>query len=88
MSDNYLHLVSSDPLWQPDETAAEAAVGIARGLFPQAEHIGVAYKEGVTFFDAGANTESVHCAFCGGDLEDWWGDAMGQAAASDFSNLT
>lgn len=88
MSDNYLHLVPNDPHWQPNDTAAEQAVEIARGLFPRAEHVGVEYKDEVTFFDAGANTESVHCAFCGGDLEDWWGDAMGQAATSDFSDLT
>ncbi|TPJ22771.1 hypothetical protein [Mesorhizobium sp. B2-7-2] len=41
----------------------------------------------MTFFDAGANTESVYCAFGGSELEDWWGNAMDQAAVSDFSDL-
>lgn len=87
MSDNYLHLVPCDPHWQPEAEAAEKAVEITRRLFRQAEHVGVGYKEGVTFFDAGANAESVHCAFCGSDLEDWWGGAMDEAAASDFADL-
>ena len=88
MSDNYLRMVPNDPYWQPDKAAAEAAANIVRGLFPRAEHVGIEYSEAVTFFDAGANTESVRCAFCGNDLEDWWGDAMDRAGASDFSNLT
>ncbi|TPI44067.1 hypothetical protein FJW05_22135 [Mesorhizobium sp. B2-9-1] len=87
MSDNYLHMVPDDPYWRPDRTAAEKAANLVRGLFPQAEHVGIEYKEAVTFFDAGANTESVYCAFCGSELEDWWGNAMDQAAVSDFSDL-
>ena len=70
MSDTFLRLVPNEPHWHPDETAATAAVKVARGLFPMAEHVAVEYEEGVTFFDAGANTESVHCPFCAGDLED------------------
>ena len=88
MSDTFLHLVPNDPRWHPEEAAATAAVKIARGLFPLAEHVAVEYEEGVTFFDAGANTESIHCPFCGNDLEDWWGEAMDQAAASRFEDLS
>lgn len=87
MSDNYLHLVPCDPRWQPDAAAAEKAVEITRRLFPQAEHVSVEYREDVTFFDAGVNTQSIHCAFCGSDLEAWWGGAMDEAAASDFADL-
>ena len=87
MSDNYLRLVSCDPHWQPDAAAAEEAVKITRRLFPRAEHVEVEYNEDMTFFDAGGNTESVRCAFCGSDLEDWWGDAMSEAASSDFGDL-
>ncbi|QND55699.1 hypothetical protein [Mesorhizobium huakuii] len=79
MSDNFLRLVPYDPHWHPDAPAAAAAMKIASGLFPLAEHVAVEYEEGVTFFDAGANTESVHCPFCGSDLEDWWGEAMDRA---------
>lgn len=87
MSDNCLRLVSYDPHWHPDEAAATAAVKIARGLFPSADHIGLEYEEGVTFFDAGANTESVNCSFCGNDVEEWWGEAMNVAAQSHFEDL-
>ncbi|WP_095091333.1 hypothetical protein [Mesorhizobium sophorae] len=88
MSDTYLSLVPHDPHWHPDEPAAAAAVNVARGLFPQAEHVAVESEEGVTFFDAGANTESVHCPFCGGDIEEWWGGAMDQAFAAGFADLS
>ena len=88
MSDTFLRLVPNEPHWHPDEPAATAAVEIARGLFLMAEHVTVEYEEGVTFFDAGANTESVHCPFCAGDLEDWWGEAMNEAAASRFEDLS
>ncbi|AZO47978.1 MAG: hypothetical protein EOS58_18720 [Mesorhizobium sp.] len=87
MSDSYLRLVSYDPHWRPGEAAASEAVTIARGLFPRAEHIGVESEEGVTFFDAGANTESINCPLCGSDLEAWWGEAMDRAAASGFKDL-
>ena len=88
MSDTYLRFVPYDPHWHPDEPAAAAAIKVARELFPLAEHIAVELEEGVTFFDAGANTESIHCPFCGSDIEEWWGDAMDQAAASRFEDLS
>ncbi|RVD42947.1 hypothetical protein EN858_11260 [Mesorhizobium sp. M4B.F.Ca.ET.215.01.1.1] len=87
MSDNYLRLVSYDPRWRPGEAAAREAVTILRDLFPRAEHIGVEFEKGVTFFDAGANTESINCPLCGSDLEDWWGEAMDRAASSGFEDL-
>ncbi|MBZ9707775.1 hypothetical protein LB543_13685 [Mesorhizobium sp. ESP7-2] len=88
MSDNYLRLVPYDPRWYPAQHAATAAVNAAHGLFPAAGHIAVEYEQGATFFDAGANTESVHCPFCGSDIEEWWGDAMNQAAESRFEDLS
>src|SRR5882757_1447317 len=88
MSDNYLRLVPYDPTWPPDEAGANEAVKIARGLFSLAEHVTVEYEESVTFFDAGANTESVNCPSCGSDIEEWWGKAMNKAAASRFQDLS
>lgn len=88
MSDTYLCFVPHDPRWHPDGPAAAATMKVARELFPLAENVAVESEEGVTFFDAGANTESVHCPFCGSDLEEWWGDAMDQAAASRFEDLS
>ncbi|WP_095203588.1 hypothetical protein [Mesorhizobium carmichaelinearum] len=88
MSDSFLRLVPYDPHWHPDAPAAAAALKIVSDLFPLAEHVAVEYEEGVMFFDAGANTESVHCPFCGSDLEDWWGGAMDRAAASRFEDLS
>lgn len=88
MSDTYLHLVPSDPDYRPTEDAAEAGVRLLKGFFPRAEGVKARAEKGVVFFDAGENSESVACPFCGADLMDWWGDAMDHAQMGGFSDLS
>jgi hypothetical protein len=88
MSENYLRLVPADPKWKPSPEAAEAAVQVLAKLLPAAEHVCSHSEDGVSFYDAGANTESISCPGCGSDLGDWWGEAMGEAFASGFTDLS
>jgi hypothetical protein len=88
MSDNYLRLVPVDPKWSAPVEAAEKAVRILAKLLPAAGHVCTRSENGVVFYDAGANTESISCPACGSDLGDWWGDAMDEAFAFGFTDLT
>jgi len=88
MSDTYLRLIPSDPDYRPTQDAAEAGVRLLKGFFPRAEGVKTQAEEGVVFFDAGENTESVACPACGVDLMDWWGDAMDAAHAKEFRDLS
>ena len=88
MSDTYLHLIPSDPDYRPTEDAVKAGLSLLKGFFPGADGVKVLAEQGVMFFDAGENTESVACPACGADLMDWWGDAMDRAHTIGFSDLS
>jgi hypothetical protein len=87
VSDNYLRLVPTDPAWRPTSEAAETAVQVLARLLPAADHVCSVGEDGVVFYDAGANTESISCPACGSDLGDWWGEAMDGAYAMAFTDL-
>ncbi len=87
MSDNYLRLVPVDPNWTPPPDAAEIAANIFKRMLPGAESVRAASEEGVVFYDAGGNTESICCPRCSSELSDWWGDAMDKAFRSNFTDL-
>jgi hypothetical protein len=88
MSDNYLRLIPSDPRWRPSERPAQDAATLLSRYRPDADRCSAEFCEEVTFFDAGAKTESITCPFCRTNLGDWWGDAMGRAYRSKFADLT
>jgi hypothetical protein len=88
MSDHYLRLVPVDPDWRPTPEAAEAAAGLLARLFPDAYDCCVDFTEGVAFFDAGANAESISCPSCHADLDGWWDQAMGVAYETGFRELS
>src|SRR5262245_22227693 len=87
MSDNFLYLVPVDPRWQPEDEAAAAAASALAQIFPTADSIYAQSRDGVMFFDAGANTESINCPSCGRDIEAWWRNAMDNAYAWGFQDL-
>ncbi len=88
MSDNYLRLVPLDPEWIPSPDIAEKAVCILFKMLPAAAHVCSRVENGVVFYDAGGNTETISCPTCGSELGDWWGEAMAAAIASGFTNLS
>jgi hypothetical protein len=87
MSDNYLRYVPSDPQFRPTRDAAAAATALLRSLLPEAQAVVGTFYENIKFVDAGGNWSGVHCPTCGADAEAWWGDAMSEAAETQFTSL-
>jgi hypothetical protein len=87
MSDNYLRYVPTDPQFKPPSMAADQAVAVLRAFLPNAESVTSRFAEAVEFVDAGSNWEGVSCPSCGADAEPWWGNAMSEAADTQFQSL-
>jgi hypothetical protein len=88
MSDSILRIIPSDPAFVPDVDAQQCAAALVREAFPEADDVGLRTADDVAFVDAGANFDSVFCPKCANELaQDWWADAMDQAAAGRFVDL-
>lgn len=87
MSDSYLRYVPVNPKFQPQPASAASAEALLSGYFPEAEEISAEFLADVEFIDAGSNWSGVFCPLCGEDVEQWWDDAMDEAAESRFENL-
>ena len=54
---------------------------------PAADRVDAEVARDIEFIDAGENFESVSCPGCGQSLDDWWGEAMSEAAEDGFTDL-
>ena len=88
MSDNWIVYISNEPDWQPSREAADAAAQILRRMAPDADEIEVEFNSDIQFIDCGSNFETVRCPACDTDLTDWWSEAMEQAYANRFEDLS
>lgn len=87
MSDTILRYVPADPFWQPTTEQADKAADLLKVMAPLAETIEANFENDVRFYDPGENWSGVKCPACKADVEEWWGEAMGTAFASEFKNL-
>ena len=76
MSDDYVRLIPTDPVWQPAQAPAAAATAYVVELFAgpngsvdQVEH---EFHDAVTVIDSGVNTSRATCPTCGGDVPLGW----------------
>lgn len=88
MSETILRYVPADPFWQPTTEQVDKAVNLLRAMAPLAENISGHFEDDVRFYDPGENWSGVKCPNCKADVEDWWGEAMDTAFASEFKNLS
>jgi hypothetical protein len=89
MSDAFVRLIPVVPGFVPSEEAATTALEHIRRALPDADEVGARVTDEVSFVDAGANFESACCPLCRSEIDqDWWGDAVGRAAETDFADLT
>jgi hypothetical protein len=88
MSDSFLFYVPTDPIFQPTETAAQAAKALLFEYFPESESVEAEFFDSPEFFDGASNWSGVKCHVCGADAESWWDEEMEQAAMSQFEALT
>ncbi|WP_313612557.1 hypothetical protein [Agrobacterium sp.] len=88
MSETILRYVPLDPNWQPSEEQSGQAVSLLKSMSPLADDVTGHFEDDVRFYDPGENWSGVKCPNCKADVEDWWGEAMETAFASEFKNLS
>jgi hypothetical protein len=88
MSDALLRIIPADPMFVPSDVACHSASMRLREALGGIE-VSVRITDEIAFVDAGANFESIACPLCDSELDqDWWGEAVGEAAERDFEALT
>src|SRR6185437_12390699 len=88
MSDNWLKIIPSDPLFQPSQPAAELARALLATFIPRAAAIRSEFKPSTEFFHPGGNWSGVKCPACGANAEPWWQSAMAAASKKQFAELS
>jgi hypothetical protein len=88
MSEHFLRIIPTDPLYVPPAGAQDQAISLFTSCV-QGEDIRGSTTEDVAFVDPGSNLERILCPNCGTVLPDeWWGQAMDQAyAETRFQDL-
>src|SRR5688500_17318071 len=87
MSDVFLRIVPTDPTFVPSVEARASASARLREALTDVD-VAAHVSDEVAFVEAGANFESVACPLCDAELDqDWWGEAVGLAAARGFEAL-
>lgn len=88
MSDNWLMFIPVDPIAQPTQVDADRAVELLKRFAPDAgDAVRAVFSDKIEFYDCGSNWSGVKCPHCSEDIEEWWGDATGDAYKSGFENL-
>lgn len=88
MSDNYLRLIPSSPVFIPDKIAIDKAIFLLEEDFPFPDMVRVSVSDSPRFVDQGANLERVACPCCNQTLDlEWWQNAMDYASTNGFQNL-
>ena len=89
MSDDWLHIIATDPMFVPNESGVRAISALVSTVAPHAERVDVIDERRIVFLDAGANFETVRCNSCGTVLDlAWWTEQVNSAYEHDFSDLT
>lgn len=84
MSEHFLRLIPTDPLYVPAASAQDQAISLFTSCV-QGEDIRTSVTEDVAFVDPGSNLERILCPNCGAILSDgWWGQVMDRAYAETW----
>ena len=88
MSDDFLRIIPYDPWCIPAVELRQAAVATLRRFVPDADTVEAIVSDTVQFIDPGGNFERVMCPRCQTEITDWCSDAMHEAYASAFADLS
>lgn len=87
MADVLYRIIAREPNFELVPEVAENVVGYLKTCV-SAVSIVVKQHGQVVFIDCGGNLERIVCPVCGAELNfEWWGEAMEQAAQSEFEGL-
>lgn len=91
MSDNYIRLIPTAPMWQPDHDAAAAASAHVAGLFAgpddSIDEVAHEFFPTVAFIDSGENTSHATCRECESRIELGWVLAVVDERQDDLTRL-
>jgi hypothetical protein len=88
MSENFITLVPTNPLFVPTADALKESRRLFATFVPEAEKIEAGVTEEVTFVDQGGSFERVSCPKCNLELAThWWQQAMDKSYESRFQRL-
>lgn len=87
MPDNWLIVLTADPLALPSAERPAAALDLLRALRPGADEIELHVSETPEFFDCGGNFEAMRCPFCAADALDRWPKPMDRWWEGDRRSL-
>lgn len=82
MSDYYVKIIPEDPYCCIDTSAAKKACSYLDECMV-AMSVETVTHETPAFVDCGSYLQEIACPFCGGDLWDWWRDAMDEEAGEN-----
>jgi hypothetical protein len=87
VSDDYIRLIPTDPVWQPTPQNAAAAVAYVTGLFAEPGDdvwaIEARFYDRPTVIDAGMYLERITCPRCHADIAlSWFGDFVRRSGMS------
>jgi hypothetical protein len=82
MSELYLRVIPTDPVWQPTPERADAATTYVAGLFAgpgdHVETVVPLFHDRITLIDGGEYMEDLSCSRCGATIGlDWFWERMG-----------
>ncbi len=83
MSNYYVKIIPDNPYCHVDMQAAEKARDYLEECSMVAMSVEIEMHEAPAFVDSGGYLQEIACPFCGGDLLDWWKDAMDAAAGEN-----
>jgi hypothetical protein len=79
MSDNWITLIPEDPRFVPSEERSSRALDRFRKVAPESDNIEIKKTPDPTFYDCGANSDSVFCPRCTTKIEiAWWQERMNE----------
>jgi hypothetical protein len=93
VSDYYIKLIPTGPIYVPDAEARRRAEAQLAAFLPETPSVPMRVSSRVTaevaFVDPGGNFERVRCPQCGAELDlAWWGAAMDAAFETRFRALS
>ncbi|WP_369383226.1 hypothetical protein [Streptomyces sp. cg36] len=91
MSDTYLTVIPTDPLWQPGKEAGDRAMAALSGMLPDSDaRLGLVnqWHDGVELILCGSNLEKISCPHCGAQCATgWWTDLVSERYDQGFVRL-
>lgn len=88
MSDSFLKLIPTDPMYVPEKIRHDSVMGILRSYLPQSDEISIEVSDRIKFIDQGRNFERVICPLCNTELTiAQWQSFMNEAYKTHFKEL-